>query len=109
MLAMGKHLRGSWLDPFGHTHERRMERALIDQYLQLLDEVLPQARQYPIDILTALLSLPMSMRGFGHVKERQVRAARQRQAALLHRLDPKRYPVPRTQLADIPVVRATPA
>ncbi len=109
MLAMGKHLRGSWLDPFGHTHERRMERALIDQYLKLLDEVLPQARQYPIDILTALLSLPMSMRGFGHVKERQVRAARQRQAALLHRLDPKRYPVPRTQLADIPVVRATPA
>jgi indolepyruvate ferredoxin oxidoreductase len=41
-----------------------------------------------------ILALPLSMRGFGHVKERNVRAAQTRQAWLLHRLDPLQYPRP---------------
>jgi indolepyruvate ferredoxin oxidoreductase len=53
----------------------------------------------------------MSMRGFGHVKQANVEAARQREAVLLHRLDPQRWPKPAAaggagQFRGIPVVGA---
>lgn len=94
MLALGKRLRGTPLDVFGYTQERRMERALIDAYQTLLAEVLPQVHPGNLHIARDLLALPQSMRGFGHVKERNVRAAQTRQAWLLHRLNPQRYAKP---------------
>ncbi len=94
VLAWGKHLRGSWLDPFGHTHERRMERQLIADYTALLSQVLPLATADNAALVGELLALPQSMRGFGHVKERNVHAARTRQAWLQHRLDPVRHARP---------------
>ncbi len=111
LLAHGRHLRGSALDPFGHTHERRMERQLIADYLQLLGEVLPRASADNAQLVNELLSLPLSMRGFGHVKARNVQAARTRQAWLLHRLDPARHPRPQEdggtqQLRGIAIRRA---
>ena len=94
LLAHGRRLRGTALDPFGHTHERRMERQLIATYLQLIEDVLPQATADNSTLVHDLLALPLSMRGFGHVKERNVRAAQTRQAWLLHRLDPARFAKP---------------
>ncbi|WP_238027530.1 hypothetical protein, partial [Metallosphaera javensis (ex Hofmann et al. 2022)] len=43
---------------------------------------------------TELLTLPQSMRGYGHVKAREVAQARRREAELLHRFDPTRYARP---------------
>ncbi len=94
VLALGKHLRGTPLDVFGYSQERRMERSLIDTYLALLEEVLPQMRLDNMDLVREVLTLPQSIRGFGHVKERNVRAAQARHAWLLHRLNPERYPRP---------------
>ncbi|MDE2119958.1 MAG: indolepyruvate ferredoxin oxidoreductase family protein, partial [Betaproteobacteria bacterium] len=44
LLARARRLRGTWFDPFGHSAERRTERALIAQFETLLDDVLPQLR-----------------------------------------------------------------
>jgi len=38
--------------------------------------------------------LPLTMRGYGHVKIANVALARAREAELLHRLDARRYPRP---------------
>jgi indolepyruvate ferredoxin oxidoreductase len=94
VLALGKHLRGSRLDPFGHTHERRMERQLIQDYLALLEQVLPRTTADNAKLAGELLALPLQMRGFGHVKARNVQAAKSREAWLLHRMNPTEYPRP---------------
>ena len=41
-----------------------------------------------------IAALPMSMRGYGHVKMANVALARAREAELLHRFIPERYPKP---------------
>jgi len=94
VLALGKSLRGTALDPFGHTAERRMERQLMVDYTAQLQQLLPRVTSTNAERVREILALPLSMRGFGHVKERNVRAAQSRQAWLLHRLDPAQYPRP---------------
>jgi len=97
VLALGKGLRGTALDPFGHTAERRMERQLIADYSAQLQQLLPRVNSGNAELVREILALPLSMRGFGHVKERNVRAAQTRQVWLLHRLDPVQYPRPQEQ------------
>jgi indolepyruvate ferredoxin oxidoreductase len=80
LLARFKGLRGTPLDVFGYTHERRAERALIGQYRATVEQVLlalaagPQApgaaQRY--ERALALLQLPDQIRGFGHVKARNL-------------------------------------
>lgn len=94
LLAWGKRLRGTPLDVFGYSHERRTERALIDAYTALIAQVLPQITAANADVARELFALPLSIRGFGHVKARNLQAAQTRQAWLLHRLNPSRYPRP---------------
>jgi len=93
-LARGKVLRGSVFDPFGHTEERRLERALIAAYEARIGELLPQLDAARLPLATLVAKVPLSMRGFGHVKLGNVTLARTREAELLHRLDPQRYPRP---------------
>jgi len=94
LLAQGKRLRGSALDLFGRTEERRMERALIDSYLQRIDSLLPGLSAERLKAATDIAALPLSMRGFGHVKLANVALARVREAELLYRFDPETYPRP---------------
>ncbi len=93
-LAKGKRLRGTALDPFGRTAERRMERALIDEYLARVDQLLPLLGPDTLSLAVQVAALPQTMRGFGHVKLANVALARAREAELLHRLDPTRWPRP---------------
>jgi indolepyruvate ferredoxin oxidoreductase len=93
-LAQGKRLRGGRFDLFGRTEERRMERALIDRFEARVDELLPLLAADTLKIATEIAALPLSMRGFGHVKIGHVALARAREAELLHRLDPARWPRP---------------
>jgi indolepyruvate ferredoxin oxidoreductase len=67
-LAPLKLLRGGPLDPFGWTAERRTERALRDEFLQVLKEVAAALGRVPSDDLLELLSAPQAIRGYGHVK-----------------------------------------
>ncbi|HMX12467.1 MAG TPA: indolepyruvate ferredoxin oxidoreductase family protein [Thauera aminoaromatica] len=78
-----KRFRGSALDVFGKTEERQTERKLIEEYVQLLDQIL--ARLNPVNhaAAVALASVPDEIRGFGHVKEKNLVAARELQAARL--------------------------
>ncbi|NBS74211.1 MAG: indolepyruvate ferredoxin oxidoreductase family protein [Betaproteobacteria bacterium] len=108
LLAKGKVLRGTALDPFGYSSERRMERRLIEAHVELVQELLPLANASNLESMREILALPLSMRGFGHVKERNVKAAHIRQNWLLHRIDPVRYPRPLdeprlNQLRGIPI------
>jgi indolepyruvate ferredoxin oxidoreductase len=94
VLAQGKRLRGTMLDLFGRTQERRMERELIAQYRARIDTVSRALSPDKLKIASDIAALPLAMRGFGHVKLANVALARAREAELLHRLDPQSYPRP---------------
>jgi indolepyruvate ferredoxin oxidoreductase len=83
LLARLKGLRGTPLDPFGYTEERRMERALIKQYEQDMAEVLPKLNDRTREAIVALAELPLSIRGFGPVKQaNEAKAAKRREELL---------------------------
>ena len=86
VLAALRFLRGSPLDPFGRTAERRGERAMIGEYEAVIEEVLERLSPETLPVAVALAALPERIRGFGHVKERSVRQAEAERARLLDRL-----------------------
>ncbi|WP_297771970.1 indolepyruvate ferredoxin oxidoreductase family protein [uncultured Roseovarius sp.] len=83
VLAKLKLLRGTPLDPFGRTAERRMERALIKQYEADMAEVLPKLDSRTRDAIITLSELPLSIRGFGPVKQANEQKAEKRREELL--------------------------
>jgi len=83
VLAKLKGLRGTALDPFGHTAERKMERALILEYRRTVEALLPKLNADNLAQAVAIASIPEDIRGFGHVKERHLKAAKQKEANLV--------------------------
>lgn len=83
LLARLKGLRGTALDVFGRTEERRTERALIAEYRASVDEVLAGLNAGNHALALEIASLPEQIRGYGHVKERNLAAARARWADLV--------------------------
>ncbi|TEA79791.1 indolepyruvate ferredoxin oxidoreductase family protein [Allopusillimonas ginsengisoli] len=83
MLARLKALRGTPLDVFGRTAERRMERQLMQEYFALVDEFCRSLSERNLAIALELASLPDDIRGFGHVKDKNVLAAQARRSELL--------------------------
>jgi len=92
VLARFKFLRGSLLDPFGHTAERRMERRLIADYERTVDTLLAGLDHDNHALALEIANLPQQMRGYGHVKEANVALVEARKAELL-----ARYTAPREQ------------
>jgi indolepyruvate ferredoxin oxidoreductase len=83
IMAKLKRLRGTPLDVFGYTAERRMERALISQYEADMAAVLPKIDESTRDAIVALAALPLDIRGFGPVKEaNETKAAKRREELL---------------------------
>lgn len=83
MLAKMKRLRGTPLDIFGYASERKMERALIVQFEADMETWLPRVDASRMDALLALAELPLSIRGFGPVKERNAETAARRRLELI--------------------------
>ncbi len=83
LLAKFKRLRGTPLDPFGRSLERRTERKLIADYEAVLDEVLGKLNAENHHLAVGLAVIPEKIRGFGHVKGRHIAAAKADEAALL--------------------------
>jgi indolepyruvate ferredoxin oxidoreductase len=76
LLKHLKVLRGSPLDMFGYTEERRTERALIAQYQSSVDTLLGQLNASNHGLAIEMARIPEQIKGFGHVKARHLAAAR---------------------------------
>jgi indolepyruvate ferredoxin oxidoreductase len=82
VLAKLKALRGTALDPFGRTAERRTERALIGEYRASVERQLAALTLHSHERAVDIARIPELIKGYGHVKERNLAAARIRWAAL---------------------------
>ena len=83
VLARFKRLRGTPLDVFGYTAERRGERALIGEYEQTVSALLEKLDAGNVDLAAQIASVPEHIRGFGHVKEAHLHKAKARLADLM--------------------------
>ena len=70
------------LDPFGYSAERRTERRLIADYEALLATIIAELSPANHTTAVALASIPEKIRGFGHVKQRHLAAAKAEEADL---------------------------
>ncbi|WP_322866083.1 indolepyruvate ferredoxin oxidoreductase family protein [Aquicoccus sp. G2-2] len=86
MLTKMKRLRGTPLDPFGRSEERRGERAQIAQYEADMAQWLPKVEDANKALIAELASLPLEIRGFGPVKAANAEKAAVRRAAILAEL-----------------------
>jgi indolepyruvate ferredoxin oxidoreductase len=78
LLAKGKRLRGTPLDPFGYSHVRRLERELPGEYVAAIDRALAALSAEKLDDAIALAELPDLVRGYEEIKVRRVESYRQR-------------------------------
>jgi len=76
LLAALKGLRGTALDVFGYTEERRTERALIGEYMLMVESLLASLNAESHAKAVEVARVPETIKGFGHVKERNLQAAR---------------------------------
>ena len=83
VLAKLRRLRGTPLDVFGRTAERRMEHRLVIDYEALVTELLPSLGAHNHAVAVELASIPEHIRGYGHVKQRHLAAAKEKEAKLV--------------------------
>ena len=85
LLARLKGLRGTALDVFGRTAERKMERELIVDYKVAVEEVLKTLTAENHAVAVEIARIPEMIKGYGHVKDRNVKAARLQWTGLARR------------------------
>ena len=86
LLARLKGLRGGRFDIFGRSAERRLERRMIDDYENLLDELAGALTDDNHRLIAEIAALPMKARGFGHVKLANWEKAQAEQQRLMREL-----------------------
>jgi indolepyruvate ferredoxin oxidoreductase len=85
LLKRFKWLRGSSLDIFGMTEERKMERRLRDEYMARLEKLSAGLTSENHALAVEIASLPDEIRGYGHVKDRSVEVAEKKLTGLMAR------------------------
>lgn len=85
LLAKFKGLRGTPLDVFGYSAERKQERGLIKRYQTTVDQLLEHLSADNLELACQIASLPDQIRGYGHVKERSVKEVSAKWQVMLDR------------------------
>jgi indolepyruvate ferredoxin oxidoreductase len=99
ILAKASVLRGTRLDLFGRTAIRRAERGLASDYEQVIKTLLPELAFHNLPLAEQVAALPGRIRGFGDVKLRNIRIAKNAEAELLKEFDLKPIVGPPVQAA----------
>jgi indolepyruvate ferredoxin oxidoreductase len=87
LLAKLKFLRGTALNPFGHSAERVQERELIAEYEATVEHIIETLDAGNRDAAVDLARVPELIRGYGPVKDRSIVTAMAKQAELQARFE----------------------
>ncbi|PHQ15575.1 indolepyruvate ferredoxin oxidoreductase family protein [Marinobacter profundi] len=88
LFARARGLRGTPLDPFGYTADRRLERKIIREYEADVAFLLKYLNTDHADAARNLAALPAKIRGYGPVKENAYRTTRKERSRLRAELNP---------------------
>jgi indolepyruvate ferredoxin oxidoreductase len=87
LLKTFRFLRGTALDPFGYTEERRSERALVREYEQTVERLLAGLTPQNHALAVQIAAIPDEIRGYGHIKARTLGPAKTKRDELLARYE----------------------
>ncbi len=73
LIAKFKFLRGGMFDIFGYSAERKMERQLIGEYEQIVEIILDKLNKENYPLCLDILTIPLSYKGYGHIKENNIK------------------------------------
>ena len=96
-LARLRHLRGTKLDIFGYSAERRLERQLIADYERVIEELIGGLEHVNHDLAVQIAEIPEHIRGYGHIKQAHLEKAKARELELLAAF---RTPAPQRDAAE---------
>jgi len=82
-----RRLRGSRFDPFGYTALRRLERRLVDEYVELIHDVSSRLHAGSLAVAAEIAALPDMVRGYESIKEHNVGSYRAAVAGARRRFD----------------------
>jgi indolepyruvate ferredoxin oxidoreductase len=97
LLARFKSLRGGFFDIFGRSAERQTERRLIGEYVAIVEEIIQRVTIENYATAVELAKIPERIRGYGHIKDDSIAAAKLAEAQLLAAL---RSPAPTAVAAE---------
>jgi indolepyruvate ferredoxin oxidoreductase len=83
VLRLGRPLRGTPLDPFGYAEVRRVERAMIPEYITAVDRLAAGLTAERLGEATEIASLPDRVRGYESLKLRRAAEYREELARRL--------------------------
>tara|TARA_R110002096_G_scaffold428927_1_gene641218 strand:- start:46910 stop:50365 length:3456 start_codon:yes stop_codon:yes gene_type:complete len=87
LIAKFKFLRGGVFDIFGYSAERKMERSLIKEYEDQVQIVLDKLNKENYQLCLEILEMPLSYKGYGHVKEKNIVAGKEKLDKLFKELE----------------------
>jgi indolepyruvate ferredoxin oxidoreductase len=91
LLARLRFLRGTAFDLFGRTEERKNERRLVEDYFAMIDQRIIALKPEQIPLLVKIARLPEMIRGYGHIKEDNIKKAAAEKARLEADLENSRF------------------
>jgi len=100
LLAKFRILRGTPIDPFSYSADRRMDRALLKNYEQLVDRIVRELNASNYGTFLQLAELASEVRGYGPVREQAAEAVEGKRIQLIKELDTGRPTLIRTSQAD---------
>jgi indolepyruvate ferredoxin oxidoreductase len=106
VLAGLKGLRGTVLDPFGYSDERRAERDLVKRYRAEVELILGRLGEANYGLLVEIARIPDLVRGYGPIKQANIEVADKKRAALLAQLDERETGGPDTPATRHRIVEA---
>ena len=95
VMARLKFLRGTWLDPFRNSDERKLERRLVDEFEADVEELLARLAPANHALAVRLAGLPETIRGYGRIKEASAAEAAKARATALRELRAAKAPADR--------------
>ncbi|MDG2111038.1 MAG: hypothetical protein P8N02_00300 [Actinomycetota bacterium] len=78
LLAASERVRGTRLDPFGHTELRKGERSLVGEYQAAIEGLLAGLDADDLQRAVEIAELPMAVRGYEDIKLRAIDEMRAR-------------------------------
>jgi indolepyruvate ferredoxin oxidoreductase len=82
-MAWGRKLRGTWLDPMAYSPDRRDDRAVLQQYTDMIECMLPRLHEGNLELACQIAELADNIKGYGPVRHAHVKAVRGQWAALM--------------------------
>jgi indolepyruvate ferredoxin oxidoreductase len=96
-MARLKVLRGTWLDPFRRSEERKLERRLLAEFEADVEDLLARLTPSTHALAVRIIGSYETIRGYGRVKEASATEAARARANGLHQL--KAAEAPRAKAA----------